>query len=55
MDMGSDRTMVVADCINLVKVESTDQVPVVCVHGDMMSYPTAIVQLRSGLGSSSPE
>ena len=35
MDMGSDRTMVVADCINLVKVESTDQVPIVCVHGDM--------------------
>ena len=34
VDTGSDRTMVAVDCINLAKVESTDLVPVVCVHGD---------------------
>lgn len=48
MDTGSDRTMVAADCIDLANVESTDQVPVMCVHGDTMSSPTAVLQVQIG-------
>ena len=48
VDTGADRTMVAADCIDLVKVEGSDKVPVVCVHGDTVSYPTAVVHLQIG-------
>ena len=48
VDTGADRTMVAADCIDLVKVEGSDKVPVVCVHGDTVSYPTAVLHLQIG-------
>ena len=48
VDTGADRTMVAADCVNSAKVEGNDCVSVVCVHGDTVSYPTAVVQLQMG-------
>ena len=31
-----------------VKVEGSDKVPVVCVHGDTVLYPTAAMHLQIG-------
>ena len=33
---------------DLVKVEGSDKVPVVCIHGHTVSYPTAVVHLQIG-------
>ena len=46
VDTGADRTMVAADCIDLV--EGSDKIPVVRVHGDTVSYPTAAMHLQIG-------
>ena len=48
VDTGADRTMVAANCVEPSKVEGTERVPVVCVHGDTVSYPTAVVRLQIG-------
>ena len=48
VDTGSDRTMVAADFIESSKVNGSYRVLVVCVHGDTVSYPTAVVQLQVG-------
>ena len=48
VNTGADQTMVAANCVELSKVEGTKQVPVVCVHRDTVSYPTAEVHLQMG-------
>jgi len=46
--MGSDRTVVSAKVVKSSKLNASNKVPVLCVHGDMCSYPTAEVELVSG-------
>lgn len=45
VDTGADRTMVAAGVVKGVDIDSEQKVPVLCVHGDMCSYPTAYVEL----------
>lgn len=48
IDTGSDRTMVAAHVVERAKVDPDHKVPVLCVHGDVCSYPTAEVHLVVG-------
>ena len=45
IDTGSSCTMVRADRVCPLKVNQTDTVPVMCVHGDSEDYPTTEVDL----------
>lgn len=45
VDTGADRTIVAAGVVRGVKLDSEQKVPVLCVHGDVCSYPTAYVEL----------
>ena len=48
VDTGSDRTIVSAGVVRGAKMDAGNKVPVLCVHGDVCSYPTAEVELVSG-------
>ena len=48
VDTGCDRTMISAGQVPSSKVDHSTVVPVLCVHGDTMQYPTAWVELRLG-------
>ena len=48
VDTGSDRTIVSAGVVRGAKLDAANKVPVLCVHGDVCSYPTAEVELVSG-------
>ena len=48
VDTGCDRTMISAGQVPASKVDDSTVVPVLCVHGDTMQYPTAWVELRLG-------
>ncbi len=45
IDTGCDTTMVRSDQLHPSKVDNTRTVPVLCVHGDQVAYPTAEVEL----------
>ena len=49
MDTGCDHTMVLASLVTRSAVDHTSKVPVLCVHGDTLFYPTVMVALRVGL------
>ncbi len=40
--------MVTAECVESAKVDRTKPVTVLCVHGDKVEYPTAVVDLTLG-------
>lgn len=46
VDTGSDKTIVAAG-VKGVALNSEQKVPVLCVHGDVCSYPTAYVELEA--------
>ena len=48
VDIGSDRTIVSAGVVKSCKLDACNKVPVLCVLGDVCSYPTAEVELVSG-------
>lgn len=48
VDTGSDHTIVSAKVVKRAKMDPQCKVPVLCVHGDVCSYPTAEVELVSG-------
>ena len=45
VDTGAERTIVAAGVVKGVVLNSEQKVPVLCVHGDVCSYPTAYVEL----------
>uniref|UniRef100_A0A1X7V3C9 CCHC-type domain-containing protein n=1 Tax=Amphimedon queenslandica TaxID=400682 RepID=A0A1X7V3C9_AMPQE len=45
VDTGADRTIVAAGVVKGVDIDSEQKVSVLCVHGDLCSYPTAYVEL----------
>ena len=45
---GCSHTMVSANSIDPDRVNNRDTVPVLCVHGDTVEYPTAVVNLSMG-------
>ena len=47
IDTACDRTMVSKEMVEPSKVNWEKTTPVVCIHGDMMLYPTAKVQLHT--------
>lgn len=49
MDTGCDHTMVLASLVTRSAVDHTSKVPVLCVHGDTLFYPTVMVALQVGL------
>ncbi len=46
IDSGCSMSMVSADGISPSKVNTAETVPVLCVHGDVVDYPTAEIELR---------
>ena len=48
IDTGCDRTMVASNVVNQAKVDLKKKVPVFCIHGDTVLYPTATVELQIG-------
>ena len=48
VDTGSDRTIVSAGVVRGAKMDAGNKVSVLCVHGDVCSYPTTEVELVSG-------
>ena len=48
VDTGCDRTMISAGRVLSSKVDHSSVVPILCVHGDTMQYPTAWVELQVG-------
>ena len=48
IDTGCDMTMVSAEWVDPSKMNLDERVPVLCVHGDTMEYPTAAVKLQVG-------
>ena len=48
VDTGCDHTMVLASLVTPSAIDHTSNVPVLCVHGDTLFYPTATVELRVG-------
>ena len=48
VDTGCDRTIISARVVKTGKLDPGNKVPVLCVHGDTCSYPTARVKLTSG-------
>ena len=48
VDTGSDRTIVSAGVVKRAKMDPSRKVPIQCVHGDVCSYPTAVVKLAVG-------
>ena len=48
VDTGSDRTIVSAGVVRGVKLDAENKVPMLCVHGNVCSYPTAQVEMVSG-------
>ena len=45
VNKGWDHTMVQASLVTPSAVDHTSKVPVLCVHGDTLFYPTAMVEL----------
>ena len=45
---GCDHTMVLASLVDPSVVDHVSKVPVLCVHGNTLFYPTATVVLRIG-------
>ena len=48
IDTGCTKTMVSADYIHPNCIDNDNQEKILCVHGDMVSYPTAEVNLKLG-------
>ena len=48
VDTGCDMTMVSAEWVDPSKINPDERVPVTCVHGDTMEYPTTSVKLQVG-------
>lgn len=48
VDTGADRTIVSGEVVKMARLDAHCKVPVLCVHGDVCSYPTAEVVLASG-------
>ena len=48
VDSGCSHTMVSANSIDPDRVNNRDTVPVLCIHGDTVEYPTAVVNLSMG-------
>ena len=48
VDTGCDMTMVSAKWVDPEEVDRQNTVPVLCVHGDTMRYPTASIALKVG-------
>ena len=48
IDTGCDRTMVASNVVNQAKVDLKKKVPVLCIHGNTVIYPTATVELQIG-------
>ncbi len=45
LDSGCSRTMVSANSVDSSKISKAETVAVLCVHGDTVEYPTAMVEL----------
>ena len=48
VDTGCDMTMVSAKWVDPEEVNRQNTIPVLCVHGDTMRYPTASIALKVG-------
>ncbi|XP_064389549.1 uncharacterized protein LOC135337548 [Halichondria panicea] len=48
LDSGCSRTMVSANSVDSSKISKAETVAVLCVHGDTVEYPTAMVELALG-------
>ena len=48
IDTGCTKTMVSADLLNQDSVDQDQTEKIMCVHGDIMYYPTARVKLQLG-------
>ena len=46
VDTGCDCTVISTGQVSSSKVDHSSVVPVLCVHGDTMQYPTAWVELQ---------
>ena len=46
VDTGCDRTMVRADVVDEAKWDNSDKSSVLCVHGDTVCYPSAMVDIE---------